>query len=606
MIRLTNNALFRLLPGNPIFVRVVEAAAKRTRHALIRIGYLGVLMAVTLILIMAGLAGGGTLTELAKGSANLFMVISFVQLGMACLMAPIFTAGAITQEKDNQTYNVLLATPLSNAQIVLGSLLSRLFFVLTLLAAGIPMFLITQLFGGVPGSSILLSFMIAAATAAFTGAVAVAIAVIRIGAGKTVFAFYIVISLYLAIIWVLADVPAFAAPGGAGVETSWLTALHPFLSMMVVLNIHHPPSPAMLTDAGWLTRLWLCSPHYAYLCWTLGAGAIMVAMGAVLVRFSNARTRIDWGRRLRLWLGGGVETRKPRTVWRNPVAWREAVTRASAGGKSVMRWLFMLGGLAGGAVMLWTYGSGRISVDASRDLLRSVLWVEYTIVLLVLCNVAASAITREREDGTLDLLLVTPITSRYYIWGKLRGLISFAAILLIVPIGTAAMYAVHDLLSPPAAIHIGSRMRLLVLPLMPIEGVATLAMSMLGFCGVTVVTSLTMSLKARRTVGAVIGTVAVVGATVVGAGAFGAVSADNIPFIGPVIAMASPYVASSVLIYPHQITGDLLIEAPSFMQFRLSLVLSAVIAAGIYGLIVFSAYKSMVGTFDMIIRKQSR
>jgi hypothetical protein len=109
--------------------------------------------------------GGGSLTKLSRGAANLFTTISFLQLGLACLMAPIFTAGAITQEKDNQTYNVLLATPLSNAQIVLGSLLSRLYFVLALLACGIPIFLITQLYGGVPGRTILLSFMIAASTA---------------------------------------------------------------------------------------------------------------------------------------------------------------------------------------------------------------------------------------------------------------------------------------------------------------------------------------------------------------------------------------------------------------------------------------------------------
>ena len=60
MTRLADNPLWRLLPGNPIFVRVVEAAARRTRHALIRIGYLAGLVAVALILITVSLSGGGT------------------------------------------------------------------------------------------------------------------------------------------------------------------------------------------------------------------------------------------------------------------------------------------------------------------------------------------------------------------------------------------------------------------------------------------------------------------------------------------------------------------------------------------------------------------
>jgi len=604
MSRLTDNPLWRLLPGNPIFVRVVETAAKRTRHAMIRIAYLAGLVAVALILVAVGLSGGGTLTELSIASANLFKYISFIQLGMACLMAPIFTAGAITQEKDNQTYNVLLATPLSNAQIVLGSLVSRLFFVLVLLAGGIPVFLITQLFGGVSGSSILLSFMIAAATAVFTGAVAVAIAVVRVGAGKTIFAFYVVISLYLAVIWFAARlVPA---PGGPAVGTSWLTALHPFLSLTVVLNINQAPTAALLPDAGWLTRLWLCHPHYAYLCWTLGCSAIMVLLGTIFVRYSNARTRTDWRRKFRLWLSGGRETRKPRTVWRNPVAWREAATRASAGGKSFMRWVFLAGGLAVGAFILWLYAGAALDADLTREVLTRTLWVEFVIVLLVLCNVSADAITREREDGTLDLLLVTPVTSRYYIWGKLRGLISFAAILLIVPIGTAAMFALHDLFNPPAAAHVGRVYRKMVIPVMPITGVLSLAGIMLAFCALAAMVALTMSLKVRRTIGAVIGAIAVVGATAIGATVFGYAVGDRIPLIGPVLALASPFSAVAMTISPATELPSTLSEAASPMGFYLVCFVSTVLAMAVYALSIFTSYRSMVRTFDMIIRKQSR
>jgi hypothetical protein len=46
----------------------------------------------------------------------------------------------------SQTYDILLSTPLTNGQIVLGSLLSRLFFVVALLVSGIPIFSITQIF----------------------------------------------------------------------------------------------------------------------------------------------------------------------------------------------------------------------------------------------------------------------------------------------------------------------------------------------------------------------------------------------------------------------------------------------------------------------------
>ena len=170
---------------------------KRPRDLLIRCGYLGLLIGVVLISLTGGTTATGDLSSLAKTSANLFQYLSNWQLGLVALLAPIFTAGAITQEKDSQTYDILLATPLSNGQIVLGSLLSRLFFVIALLISGIPVFSITQIFGGVAISAIGQSFLIAAATAFVTGAVAMAIAVLKVGTRRTIFSFYLFIVVYL-------------------------------------------------------------------------------------------------------------------------------------------------------------------------------------------------------------------------------------------------------------------------------------------------------------------------------------------------------------------------------------------------------------------------
>src|SRR5208282_4525970 len=143
--------LWRLIPGNPILRRVVESAGKKRRDLFIRCGYLGLLIATVLyVLLNSGTSySSGDLAQLTKDSALLFQDMSYIQLALVALLSPVFTAGAITQEKDSQTYDILLATPLTNGQIVLGSLLSRVFFVVALLVSGIPIFSITQIFGGV-------------------------------------------------------------------------------------------------------------------------------------------------------------------------------------------------------------------------------------------------------------------------------------------------------------------------------------------------------------------------------------------------------------------------------------------------------------------------
>ena len=49
----------------------------------------------------------------------------------------------------------------------------------------------------------------------------------------------------------------------------------------------------------------------------------------------------------KLKITSGDRTRKPRYVWSNPIAWREAKTKASAARASVMRYGFMAAGILG-------------------------------------------------------------------------------------------------------------------------------------------------------------------------------------------------------------------------------------------------------------------
>ncbi len=189
--------LWRLIPANPILLRVVETGGKRKRDLIIRCGYLGLLIVVVIFSLLNTNVGGASLGELAKESTQVFQSLSYLQLGLVALLAPIFTAGAITQEKDSQTYDILLSTPLTNGQILLGSLLSRLFFIVALLISGIPIFSITQIFGGVAIKDIVVSFFIAAATAFVTGSLAMAIATFKVGTRRTIFSFYLFIVLYL-------------------------------------------------------------------------------------------------------------------------------------------------------------------------------------------------------------------------------------------------------------------------------------------------------------------------------------------------------------------------------------------------------------------------
>ncbi|MEM7344233.1 MAG: ABC transporter permease subunit [Chloroflexota bacterium] len=71
----------------------------------------------------------------------LLTIISFI--------APGFTAGAIAGEKERQTYETLLLTPLRPAQIVWGKLGSVMSFLMIMIFASLPIQSLAFLFGGV-------------------------------------------------------------------------------------------------------------------------------------------------------------------------------------------------------------------------------------------------------------------------------------------------------------------------------------------------------------------------------------------------------------------------------------------------------------------------
>ncbi len=601
--------IWRLLPANPILVRVVQGAGRRSRHLWVRAGYLGVLTFVLVVAVISYVPGpeqGSSLADLAKASTQVFKWVAIIQLAMMCFLAPVFTATAITQEKDAQTYNILLTTPLSNAQIVFGSLLSRLYFVIVLLFAGLPVFCVMMLYGGVTLREIFYSFGIAGATATLTGSLAISLAVIKVGTGRTIFSFYLGIALYLLIVYALSQVGWAILPEAPSnpdwPDMSWLTPFHPFLALMVALNIVQAPAMNEVAHYGWPISQLMAEPHYAYIVMTLLLSLVLVTVSMLFVRRgANEGEATLWGRLTARWRPTQTDERRraPRHVWQNPVAWREAVTRASAASRSFLRYFFVTGGVVVGVVLFVAYlGAGDAPAAAQMKMYRGwllgIVMIEYATILLVMTNVAATSMTSERETSTMDLLLCTPLTSRYIVWGKLRGLVSFAVPFIAVPVATVALFGLTDLVRGAPT------------PLVAPEAFIELAAVMVVFAAFSCMIGLQTSLKCQKSAQAVmtsIGTVALISFALYGC-AFG-LGQTSWQF-GALVTPLTPFTAISVIVQP-----DLILDLPNpgqrgFApdQVRPLVFFGSAFSIAIYALIVAGLYKNMVRNFDMTVRKQ--
>ena len=594
--------IWHLLPANPILVRVVHGASRRPRHLWLRMTYLGVILVVVLFSLITSLsAENASLAELAKRASKTFQWASMTQLALMCFLAPIFTASAITQERDAQTFNILLSTPLTNAQIVFGSLMSRLYFVLALLVAGLPIFLMTMVYGGVTSSQIVESFALSGSTAILTGALAIFIAMMGVGTRRTIFSFYMVIALYLLCVYLLGvwwqnSWMESSVANVDGRKMSWLTPLHPFLALQVALNQVHAPDYVRLADYPSIMRFALAYPSAMYVLWTTLLAFVLTVAAILFVRSSTKtgettflNSILDRVRRR----ASGELRRPPRAVWNNPVAWREARTRASAG--RLIRWVIVLAGFAGPLALFVDHLSGGLDAVDVPPLAAALIMVQFALALVIATNTAATSMTKEKEAKTMDLLLTTPLSSKYILWGKLRGLVSFAIPLLIGPVIVLLLFGVYS--------HLGGASP----PLVWIETSIELGCLLVIYTAVACVIALWISLTSRKNVTAVMYSV---GLMVV---LCGVASLVFFPLIGNLggeggifLAPFTPFTAIRYLVDPREAFGGNAREfAEGLIAARVAAFVGTAIAIGLFMIIVWRIYTGIVRNFDMTLRKQS-
>ena len=595
---------WHLVPANPILVRVVYGASRRSKHLWLRAGYLGVLFTIVVFSLIASTGGSrGSLAELAKGASQTFKWASLTQLALICFLAPAFTAGAITQERDAQTFNILVSTPITNAQIVFGSLLSRLFFVIMLLVSGLPIFLMTMIYGGVTTAQILESFALSASTAILTGSIAIFIAMARFGTRRTIFSFYLVIALYLLIIYLLGITwqgswITEAKADLSGRKMSWLTPFHPFLSLQVALAQIRAPLPSDLTGYSAISRWALSDPSTAYVTWTLTVSFVLTWISVFFVR-RGAKIGEPTILSKLFGLDKRAEkrerTRKPRHVWNNPIAWREAKTKAAGGG--MLRWFVLVGGIAVAISLMIMYSGGGTAPQQSagfRQGLAAVIGVQFALAMLIATNTAAISMTKEKEARTFELLLPTLLTSKYILRGKLRGLVNYCLPMIAGPTLILLMVGLHGLIVRGAQSEVW------------IEASIELAALMIAYTGFACVIGLRISLKSRTSVSAVMSSVATVILVM------GLVSAIDQAFVqaagnefGAFFSPFSPLTAIRYLVDPVSLFDTPKDFARSAGTARLAALIGSILATALYALIVYNIYKTLVREFDMTVRKQS-
>jgi ABC-2 type transport system permease protein len=143
------SAFFAAVTWNPIVSKELRSRMRGWHAFALLTGYLCVIGGLGWIVYDADIGSAGNIVGLGSTGAQVFRALAGVVMATVALVVPGVVGPTISGERERQTLDLLLVTPLGPARIVLGKLVSALAFVVLLVIACLPLFSVAFLLGGV-------------------------------------------------------------------------------------------------------------------------------------------------------------------------------------------------------------------------------------------------------------------------------------------------------------------------------------------------------------------------------------------------------------------------------------------------------------------------
>jgi ABC-type transport system involved in multi-copper enzyme maturation permease subunit len=365
-------------------------------------------------------------------SAWFVQIFVIQQLIFMLLATPVLTSGAITDEKTRGTLQYLMTTDLQSWHIVVGKLLGRVFQVAMLALAGLPLFCFLGAFAGMEPWTLFGVFLVTIVPLLALGSASLLASVWSRQTRDAVLGLYAVGTVLFLLSWWL-------APG-----------------LLAYFN------PLYVLEPAWGERNLIDLGEFGRRL--LGSSLAWGGIAAVCLGLSVWRLRPAYIRQLE-----GEGRQKKERWWRvrrapvpdNPVVWKERHVEGLAPTASMRRvptWVTMLiVFLVTVATSLWILITLAPGVPSLGEALQMVLRLDLvglgnrlmplpgtaddwfllqSIVAMLVASLVvgircSGAISGEREKSTWEALLLTPLTARQLVRGKMWGIIGSSYLYLL-------------------------------------------------------------------------------------------------------------------------------------------------------------------------------
>lgn len=434
------------------------------------------------VLLMVGVLGAAIADKgaMVVGKGNeLFGVLQPTLFTLISIVVPVLTCDAISRERREGTLGLLLMTPLRPRDVALAKTLSSMLRALTMVLATLPVLVIPILAGGLSGVDLLRGLLMdgmALVTAMAAGlfassrcrefhraaalSILVALAILLMLGGLQ--------PLYLVILWSVGLTPGNL---GSPFEPEILFMIFTAGSWLLCSGFSDIWQQARTSTTP--PVLWLCLAQLllalCFLRWVVGA--MDRSLPKCLAELGPTARQERWWRRLF-----------------TPVLFREAlrVSSRSRMERNPSGWLQRRGWEAqlasrGGAVGLLALDLFLVLVVlysdwiSSRDFLECQPFLALLFVMLVSFS-SVNGFRRELETGALELLVVTPLSVREIVRGRVCGLWGQYAPGFLVWLAAVAMICMVDF----PADHLGAELVEFLILVVPVFVGAFLALPIIG------------------------------------------------------------------------------------------------------------------------------
>jgi ABC-type Na+ efflux pump permease subunit len=255
-------------------------------------------------------------------------------------------------------------------------------------------------------------------------------------------------------------------------------------------------------------------------------------------------------------------------------------------------------------VILWLHHAGSMTLAGLRDSIGFLVLGEVCLVTLIAINLSATAVSKEREDGSLDIILTTPIQPGAYLAGKHRGVVRFLLPMICVPVASLVLVMLytfmHGLGTPVTSTVTLAGGTTVDVPLIQWQAVAAFSIVFVPFTAFCVMIGLMWSIRSRGSIGSVITGILIIGGLIVTLSLCAIPPMNSSGIFSPMAAAVSPVNIVLTALKPNEWLPNALGENNISLIW---LLVGGIMVAGCYATGAVLLHRQMTRTFMMTVRQ---